>query len=492
MLGLFISVLVVWSATSRIKKWYRLRHVPGPRITGFTTLWFAWRTARKTVHEDIVTLTEKYGPVVRIAPNEVIVNDLEALLRISSVRSEYRKGEWYKVGRVSPGKDHLLCISNPELRDKRKRQMMPGYSGRDNDGFEDGINRAIASWVDLIDRKYLGTGPEFCPLDLATQAHYYSFDALGELAYSNAPGYLAADKDLNDVIKISDATLPFIHVLGVYPEVFLLTHKWPLRYLLPRDGDKAGFGAIMGYIGKFIDDRLDVRAKPKRDMLQSFIDHGMTADELRQELTLQFFVGTDTTAHAIRIILLFLLTNPTAYQRLQRELDDAAASGLISSPIRDSEARSLPYLQAVIKEGLRIIPPVATGLFYKVVPPGGDTINGVFLPGGTNVATGSTMWSLCRQKSFWGLDAESFRPERWLEVKDDLKLQAMTKTVELVFGSGQFVCAGRQIAGMQLNKVIAELLRRYNFTLLDPMKPMTLIPVVGWIGHDLMVRAEKR
>ena len=62
----------------------------------------------------------------------------------------------------------------------------------------------------------------------------------------------------------------------------------------------------------------------------------------------------------------------------------AVKNGSISSPIQDSEARELPYLQACIKEGLRFFPPV-TGLFDMVVPPEGDTFNGVFLPGGTEI-----------------------------------------------------------------------------------------------------------
>ena len=86
----------------------------------------------------------------------------------------------------------------------------------------------------------------------------------------------------------------------------------------------------------------------------------------------------------MRAICLFLITTPKVLWRLTAEIDEAVNNGSISSPIQDSEARELPYLQACIKEGLRMFPPVA-GLFPKVVPPEGDTINGVFLPGGTEI-----------------------------------------------------------------------------------------------------------
>ena len=82
--------------------------------------------------------------------------------------------------------------------------------------------------------------------------------------------------------------------------------------------------------------------------------------------------------------MLFIITSPRVLWRLSAEIDEAAKKGSISSPIQDAEARDLPYLQACIKEGLRFFPP-STGLFYKTVPSEGDTVNGVFLPGGTQI-----------------------------------------------------------------------------------------------------------
>lgn len=71
---------------------------------------------------------------------------------------------------------------------------------------------------------------------------------------------------------------------------------------------------------------------------------------------------------------------------MRKELDEAAAKGKVSTPITFHEAQALPYLQACIKEGLRLHP--ATGLpLARVVPPEGATIAGTFFPGGvgTNI-----------------------------------------------------------------------------------------------------------
>ena len=76
--------------------------------------------------------------------------------------------------------------------------------------------------------------------------------------------------------------------------------------------------------------------------------------------------GSDTLAIAIRATLLYNITNPHMQAALLEELSNAS----ISSPITDVESRKLPYLQAVVREGLRVFPPV-TGLILKEVPAGG-------------------------------------------------------------------------------------------------------------------------
>ena len=92
--------------------------------------------------------------------------------------------------------------------------------------------------------------------------------------------------------------------------------------------------------------------------------------------------GSDTSATVIRVVFLHVITSPLIFARLRTEIDEGICDGHISSPILDSEARQLPYLQACIKEALRLWPPV-TGLLQKIVPPEGDVINGISVPGGT-------------------------------------------------------------------------------------------------------------
>jgi cytochrome P450 len=107
--------------------------------------------------------------------------------------------------------------------------------------------------------------------------------------------------------------------------------------------------------------------------------------------------------------------------------------------------------KAVIYEGLRIHAPFA-GTVPKEVPPGGDTINGMFIPEGTNIA--ANIWGLLRRQDVYGQDVELFRPERFL-VDIDTR-QMMERNTELAFGYGRWACAGKPVAFMELNKVFVE------------------------------------
>jgi len=176
--------------------------------------------------------------------------------------------------------------------------------------------------------------------------------------------------------------------------------------------------------------------------------------------------GSDTTATAVRATLLHIISSPRVYATLQAEIDSAITSSHIIPPspaiITYAQALQLPYLQAVIYEGLRIWPPF-NGFPFKVVPANGDFFEcgddsdgrkkRLFVPAGTRVAPNTPV--LNRRRDIFGEDADEFRPERWLHVSES-KAAEMKRAVELVFGYGRWMCAGKHVAFLELNKVFVE------------------------------------
>lgn len=89
--------------------------------------------------------------------------------------------------------------------------------------------------------------------------------------------------------------------------------------------------------------------------------------------------GSDTTSVSLTGILYYLFKTPKALAKLRAEILDGITRGEVDEPITFDQAQKLPYLQAVIKEGMRMHP--ATGLpMWRVVPKGGVTIAGTFFP----------------------------------------------------------------------------------------------------------------
>lgn len=134
---------------------------------------------------------------------------------------------------------------------------------------------------------------------------------------------------------------------------------------------------------------------------------------------------SDTTATTIRSTLLYVFTHPPVYAKLQAEVDATVEAGQappVPGIISDVEAKSLPYLQAVIKEGMRIHVAYAVHL----------------------------------DKNVYGQDCGEFRPERWLLVKDEAKLAVMHKTHKLIFGYGRYQCLGKPIALTEIGKTVFE------------------------------------
>lgn len=333
-------------------------------------------------------------------------------------------------------------------------------------------------------------------MNLAQKSHFYTLDSFGEIAYSQSFGSLDTDSDVLGIVKTGDVTFPLLSAVHNHHKIFQTIQKWPFYYLLPREGDKVGFGRVFGLALEIVNKRSrevgEEGVDKKRDMLQSMMDNGLEGDELRSEVAMSFFVGSDTVASAIRMTMLLLMTHPAVYRRLQDEIDDSTEKGRISRPVTNDEAkRHLPYMQAVIQESLRLFPPSSIVPFFKEVPETGDTVDGYYLPKGTTIGTGCVMWSMNRDEDFWSPDANLFRPERWLEANEERRTE-MERCVDLIFGSGKFVCAGKKIAFMQMNKLFPELLRGYNWSLPDPLRLPTIDNPTIWDIHGLMVRIEKR
>lgn len=162
--------------------------------------------------------------------------------------------------------------------------------------------------------------------------------------------------------------------------------------------------------------------------------------------------GTDTTSVTLTWALCLLLNNPHTLKMAQEEIDNHVGR---ERPVKESDLESLVYIDAVIKEAMRLQPPV------PVIPreAGEDcVILGYHIPAGTRLFINT--WSIQRDPRVWP-DPLEFKPERFLTSHKEVDLQGLH--FELVpFGGGRRVCPAIPFALRAMQLALASLLHGFH------------------------------
>ena len=149
-------------------------------------------------------------------------------------------------------------------------------------------------------------------------------------------------------------------------------------------------------------------------------------------------------------------------QKAVREIDEADQAGKLSDPIQDAEVRNeLPYINAVIKEAMRLHPSVGL-ILYRHVPAGGATICGKHISEGTTV--GINAWVVHQDPDIFP-NPTAFEPERWLETGDNEAQLAGMEKAFFPFGAGSRSCIGKQLSMMEMRKIVPQLLRAFDISI---------------------------
>ncbi|CAG9785316.1 unnamed protein product [Diatraea saccharalis] len=178
-------------------------------------------------------------------------------------------------------------------------------------------------------------------------------------------------------------------------------------------------------------------------------DKGYTNLELQEEMMVMILAGTDTSAVASSFVMLMLSKHQDIQEKLYQELIEILDD---KENITAEDLSHLRYLDVVIKETLRLYPPVP--IIVRT------TKNDFILPSGRKIVKGTGVvihiWGTHRNPKYWGPDAEVFRPERFIDLELD------HPTAYMPFSQGPRNCLGYQYAMMSIKTVIASLVRRYK------------------------------
>lgn len=268
--------------------------------------------------------------------------------------------------------------------------------------------------------------------------------------------------------------MDYLVTIGMNPKLDKLLDKNPIYQIGPPSFGEIsalGLGHLMARMKG--EDKHD---PTKPDFLDGYLEAHQkdpeTVDVFRimSYMLVNIAAGADTTACALRSILWISLKNPHVYKQLEAEILGANFSTL---PAPFTEARQLPYLDAVVRECLRYLPGNCFAQERKV-PKGGISLpDGSHVPEGTEI--GFNAYVLHRNKEVWGPDAEEFKPERWLQDAGESeeifkeRLQHMNN-VDLSFSAGSRKCIGMNIGKMEVYKTVPTLISLFEWQLADPTK----------------------
>ena len=109
---------------SSIRSYWRLRKIPGPRWNAWSVMPICYTHYKGRIMADLFAWTEKYGPLVRIAPNTLLVNDPDVCRRMSDRQSAYVRDDFYLTARLVPGEDNVFSIVDEDAHTTRRKKMV--------------------------------------------------------------------------------------------------------------------------------------------------------------------------------------------------------------------------------------------------------------------------------------------------------------------------------------------------------------------------------
>ncbi|KAK8091122.1 hypothetical protein PG994_000627 [Apiospora phragmitis] len=386
-------------------RWHRLCHIPGP-------FWASFRWSYYLRPLDLRRLSDQYGGLIRVGPDQLVTSDIESLLRINTPSSGYSGGPASSSSCPSQG---LYPFFRPDGKNPC------GYK-RDSH-LKATVDRQCGRLIRLVEGECIPTKvASYRPLEMTSASRWLVSNILRDLMYGEPCASLEEGQGRCNMPRTR-------------PQCYsrLVAALLPVRMMRTC---RRHFGSDME------------GSRPRNEY-----------DDLAHHLKRRW---AHLTADALTTIILHLLSSPTAYNKLKAEIGWGIISGsrfpaAAHIPSALPPLKLLPYLQAVVKEGCRMSDAVITAPpVFRKSPKTVDTILGFQIPGGTEV--GPDSFGIMRAKKYWGDDAEAFRPERWLEANDDRNLRlTMESALSIMWGdtgSTNDYYPARTAAEMVLGKIL--------------------------------------
>jgi len=297
-------------------------------------------------------------------------------------------------------------------------------------------------------------------LDFQDILQRFAFDNICKIAFGFDPAYLLPSPPQT---KFAQA---FEESVTISSERFsaLIPLVWKIKKLLNIGSEKRlriAVSEVNEFSRKIIREKKhELRQKASLDsvdLLSRFLSSGHSDEKFVTDIVISFILaGRDTTSSALTWYLWLLSKNPHVESEVLKEIKEKS-----EAPVFD-EVKDMKYTHASLCESMRLYPPVAADTK--------EAVNDDVLPDGTVVKKGMRVtympYAMGRLETLWGSDWAEFKPERWLE-KDEAenshwRFVGRDAYTYPVFQAGPRICLGKEMAFLQMKRVLAGVLRRFK------------------------------
>ena len=194
---------------------------------------------------------------------------------------------------MNPGMDNVLSTRDEKVHDELRKRMAAGYSGKENVTLERDIDDCITELIHLIENRYVTTDGKVKFMDLAQKIQFFTADVMSKLSFDAKFHDLRDDNDNLDYIQEVYTNFPVMFCFSVIPKfVDFMTNTGILSLMAPTANSKMGFGRILGIAQNQVGSRFNQEGKAEdlKDMMGSFLRHGLTQQDCERESVLQMCV----------------------------------------------------------------------------------------------------------------------------------------------------------------------------------------------------------
>lgn len=462
----------------------------------------------------------KHGPVFKIpawfGSSQVILCDSKAIAHFHAAdNSKYVRPPFInKFQRLLVGDS--MSSAEPADHHRLRRILTPAFSIaalRELKGvFFDSTYRVKGQWDALFESNHE------IVVDVQQWMHRMTLDVIGIAGFGH--DFKAGNGDQSAVTEAYDAiykiedpqAYQYFYLLGLqFPQIVNLPLKSAKIYHRLRGAFRDIAFHLLDSAGTTNETSVSDTVKD-RSIIGSLLkgkaadakSGNLSLEEVVGQISLLLFAGYETTAISISWGLIELARHPHVQDKLREELHQFSNS----DPTWDQLMSGLPYLDAVVREALRLHPPadmiIRVASEDDIVPlsapmeaTSGEVMEQIHIPKGTVVISPIRYFNCC--EATWGPDAREFVPERWLKENTEESKEGGTKRL-YTFSDGPRSCIGKIFAMAEFKAAFSILVRNFSFELLDgqdtnievfkprlPPRPK----VAGEVGSPLPMRIKQ-